>query len=72
MASNMLSSFIPNSEDMARFYAAQIVLVLEYLHHLDVMYRDLKPENLLYDRKGYLKVGVRCAHPLRERSGLRS
>jgi serine/threonine protein kinase len=32
---------------MTKFYAAEITLALAYLHGMDIIYRDLKPENLV-------------------------
>ncbi|EQC32974.1 AGC protein kinase [Saprolegnia diclina VS20] len=40
----------------ARFYAATVVEVFRYLQTINVAYRDLKPENLMLDDKGYLKM----------------
>ena len=45
--------FVP---DVAKFYAASIVLAVEYMHSQGIIYRDLKPENLLLDHTGYLKI----------------
>jgi len=40
----------------AKFYSAQVALIFEYLHAHDFIYRDLKPENLLLDKDGYIKI----------------
>jgi protein kinase X len=43
-------------EVSAKFYTAQIVSIFEYLHARKIVYRDLKPENLLIASDGYLKL----------------
>jgi serine/threonine protein kinase len=42
------------SESRARFYAAEIGLALEHIHSKNIIYRDLKPENLVLDRQGHV------------------
>ncbi|TMW40040.1 hypothetical protein DOY81_014880, partial [Sarcophaga bullata] len=44
------------NEKQARFYAAQVFMGLEYLHKMHLLYRDLKPENVLMHSNGYIKI----------------
>ena len=44
------------SEELARFYAAEITLALECLHKNTIVYRDLKPENVLLDEEGHIRL----------------
>jgi protein kinase A/protein kinase X len=44
------------SNDVGLFFAVEIILAFEYLHSSDIAYRDLKPENLLIDKEGHVKI----------------
>lgn len=44
------------SEEAVRFYALEVLLALEYLHMMGVVYRDLKPENVLVREDGHIML----------------
>ena len=44
------------SEDHAKFYFIEILYGLLYLHQQKIIYRDLKPENLLINHDGHIKI----------------
>ena len=43
-------------EPMARFYTAELVSALEYVHSMGFIHRDIKPDNVLIDRDGHIKL----------------
>jgi serine/threonine-protein kinase greatwall len=54
--STLLRNFGCFDEEMSRFYMAEAVLALEYLHNHGVVHRDIKPDNMLIDESGHLKL----------------
>jgi serine/threonine protein kinase len=44
------------STERTKFYVAEVVLALGHLHSLGLMYRDLKPSNILLDGDGHIKL----------------
>ena len=43
-------------EEDAKFYAAEMVLAIESVHEMDCIHRDLKPDNVLIDKDGHIKL----------------
>lgn len=52
-----LSRYRRFPERVARFYAAELLLAIGHLHRRKIIFRDLKPENVLLDASGHVKLG---------------
>ncbi|KDN42079.1 kinase-like protein [Tilletiaria anomala UBC 951] len=52
----MLIKYDTFSEDVTRFYMGECVLALEAIHKLGFIHRDIKPDNILIDAKGHIKL----------------
>mmetsp|Transcript_19168 Transcript_19168/g.3093 ORF Transcript_19168/g.3093 Transcript_19168/m.3093 type:complete len:92 (+) Transcript_19168:1944-2219(+) len=44
------------NEEHSKFYVSCIILMLEHLHERNIVFRDLKPENVMVDEDGYLRL----------------
>jgi len=66
----LLTEFIPGGDlfnvllkrqrfiqEIAKFYIAEVILLLEYLHEMGIVYRNIKPEDLFIDANGHIRLG---------------
>eukprot|EP00928_Gymnodinium_smaydae_P083409 TRINITY_DN66640_c0_g1_i2.p1 TRINITY_DN66640_c0_g1~~TRINITY_DN66640_c0_g1_i2.p1 ORF type:complete len:1004 (+),score=190.38 TRINITY_DN66640_c0_g1_i2:26-3037(+) len=54
--SALLSRTGPFTKQMAQFYVGSLVLVLEALHDMSIVHRDISPANIMLDKHGYIKL----------------
>mmetsp|Transcript_5702 Transcript_5702/g.7974 ORF Transcript_5702/g.7974 Transcript_5702/m.7974 type:complete len:872 (-) Transcript_5702:25-2640(-) len=53
---SLLDKFGGLDEKVARFYIAELIVALEYLHKMQIIHRDIKPDNVLIASNGHIKL----------------
>ena len=53
---NLLIKLDILSEEVSRFYIAELILAIEAIHQKSFIHRDLKPDNILIDNSGHIKL----------------
>ena len=53
---NLLMDKDKLTEEEAKFYIAELILAVESIHKLDCIHRDIKPDNILIDKNGHIKL----------------
>lgn len=54
--SGLIKNVKPIPIETCKFFVAEIVLALEFLHGMSISHRDLKPENILLDKEYHVKI----------------
>ncbi|KAL5232670.1 hypothetical protein ACI65C_000080 [Semiaphis heraclei] len=52
----LIQKYGPLPEELCRLYFAELVVIIDFLHNAGVIYRDIKPENILLDDHGHLQL----------------
>eukprot|EP01103_Thecamoeba_quadrilineata_P017014 TRINITY_DN587_c0_g1_i2.p1 TRINITY_DN587_c0_g1~~TRINITY_DN587_c0_g1_i2.p1 ORF type:complete len:504 (-),score=70.91 TRINITY_DN587_c0_g1_i2:25-1536(-) len=53
---NLLIKYDTFTEDHTRFYIAEVIMAIDSIHKLDYIHRDIKPDNILIDKDGHIKL----------------